>query len=73
MRSLGSASFRTNRPFVAERVEHIESFGIPLFASPNKIDPCWQIMADVVAFDCLPHTVSKVCEVGRTKDCILVG
>jgi len=40
---------RTYGPFVAQRMKHVQGGGITLLVTPDKVNPCRQAFADVVA------------------------
>ena len=43
----------TDRSFIAERMEDIIGIRIPLFVSPNQINPIRQVLADIIALESL--------------------
>jgi hypothetical protein len=57
---------RTDGTFVTKRMETVQRVGVVLFVAPDQINPSWQVLADIAAFQSLEPSSFQY----RKSDCM---
>jgi hypothetical protein len=64
---------RTDGTFVTKRMETIQRVGVVLFVAPDQINPSWQVLADIAAFQSLAPSLFQYGKGNCMREILLSG